>query len=213
MSEAPTRVGQASHGQNSRGAPTLAGRPARRGRNSTLVRPAPFRYQLLMRNLIAVAATVVALAGSGWPQTPPAATITPAPDSAFAERFRQADRNGDGVITDDEARAAGLWFTNDFDSVDTDRSGTVTLFELVRAGQQRLSRWLSARDSADTNHDGQLTEAEAAQVPGLASTFTAADRNHDRAVSRAEFESYALDRLNRGADLPSVAPNIFEKRF
>ena len=166
-----------------------------------------------MKRWLTGLATIVALAAGAWPQTPPSATIGPAQDRRFAERFRQADRNGDGVITNDEARAAGLWFTEDFGTVDTDRSGTVTLFELGQAAQQRLSRWLADRDAADTDHDGRVTAAEAARVPGLAEAFTRVDRDHDRAVSRAEYESYALDRLSRGAELPSVAPNLFEKRF
>jgi len=32
-------------------------------------------------------------------------------------------------------------------------------------------------------------------------------------MSRPEFESYALDRLYRNSELPSVAPNIIEKKF
>ena len=84
-----------------------------------------------MRTLLIVVAMVIALAGAAWSQTPGATGETQ--DSRFAERFRQADANGDGRITEEEARAAGLWFTQDFNSVDTDRSGTVTLFELAQA--------------------------------------------------------------------------------
>jgi Ca2+-binding EF-hand superfamily protein len=163
-----------------------------------------------MRTLLTVAVTVVALAGTGWPQTP---RTTSAPDSRFAERFRQADANGDGVITIDEARAANLWFKRDFDSVDTDRSNTVTLFEFGEALQQRLSRWLSDFDAADANHDGQVTEDEAARAPTLADVFTTIDHRKDHAVSRQQYESYAIERLSRDSELPSVVPNIFEKRF
>ena len=135
------------------------------------------------------------------------------PERRFAERFRQADSNGDGFISAEEARAAGRWFMQDFDSVDTDRSGTVTLFELAQALQRRLRRWLSERDTAAADRDGRLTEDEAARVPSIAEVFTAADRNKDRIVSRAEFDSYAIDRMYRHSELPSVAPNIIEKRF
>ncbi len=164
-----------------------------------------------MQALLIVAAIVVVLAGAAWPQTPGA--TGEARDSRFAEHFRQADTNGDGRITEDEARAAGLWFTQDFNSVDTDRNGTVTLFELSQALQQRLSRWLSDFDAADANHDGRVSEDEAARAPSIAEAFTTIDRNKHRAVSRPEYESYAIDRLYRNAELPSVAPNIFEKRF
>ena len=162
-----------------------------------------------MRTLLTVAVTVLALAGTGWPQTP---RPTGAPDSRFAERFRQADANGDGVITADEARAAHLWFAQDFDKVDTDRSGTVTLFELAQALQQHLSHWLSDFDAADINHDGQVTEDEVARAPTIANVFTTL-RGKRHAVSRQQYESYAIERIYRDAELPSVAPNIFEKRF
>src|SRR5574341_1819719 len=118
-----------------------------------------------MRRFLVVAATLVAFTRAGWPQTPGATGV---PESQFTERFRQADANGDGLITDDEARAAGLWFTRDFTSVDTDRSGTVTLFELGQALQRRVSRWLSERAAADANHDGKLTQDEAARSPSIA---------------------------------------------
>jgi Ca2+-binding EF-hand superfamily protein len=163
-----------------------------------------------MRPLLTVAVTVVALAGAAWPQTP---RSTVAPESRFAERFHQADANGDGSITVEEAQAAHLWFKEDFDSVDTDRSGTVTLFELAQALQQRLSHWLSDFDAADVNHDGQVSEEEAAQAPTFANVFTSIDRGKHQAVSRRQYESYAVERIYRDAELPSVAPNIFEKRF
>lgn len=164
-----------------------------------------------MGTLLLVAAMLVVLTGTGWSQTP-GATGEPQ-DSRFAERFRQADANGDGRITEEEARAAGLWFTQDFNSVDTDRNGTVTLFELSQALQQRLSRWLSDFDAADANHDGRVSEDEAARAPRIAEAFTTIDRNKHREVSRQEYESYAIDRMYRDSELPSVAPNIFEKRF
>ena len=163
-----------------------------------------------MRTLVTMAVTVAVLAGTVWPQSP---HPTGAPDSRFAERLRQADANGDGVITPEEARAAHLWFKDSFDSVDTDHSGTVTLFELGQALQQRLSRWLSDFDAADANHDGVVTEDEAARAPSVADKFTTIDRGTDHAVSRQQYESYATERLFRDSDLPSVAPNIFEKRF
>lgn len=176
-----------------------------------LVEDAAFGYELFTKTLLTVAAVMVALTGTAWPQTPGATGEVR--DSRFAERFRQADANGDRVITEDEARAAGLWFTPDFNSGDTDRSGTVTLFELGQALQQRLSRWLSDFDVADADHDGRLTEDEARRVPSIADVFTTIHRNKDSTVSREEYQSYAIERLYRNSELPSVAPNIIEKKF
>ena len=163
-----------------------------------------------MRRLL-VAATALTFTGAIWAQTPK--PTGHGKESLFAERFRQADTNGDGVITDAEARAAGLWFKDDFNSVDTDRSGTVTLFELGQALQQRLNRWLSDFDAADADHDGRLTEDEVKRAPSIATMLTHLDRTKHPTVSRPEYESYAIERLYRDSDLPSVAPNIFEKRF
>jgi EF hand domain-containing protein len=165
---------------------------------------------MLMRTLLTVAAIVVTLVSLAQAQTPPA---TGAPDKQFAERFRQADTNGDGVISEAEARAAGLWFTEDLGSVDTDHSGTITLFEFGQAMQQRLNRWLSDLGTVDTNHAGVVKEDEARRVPGVADAFTTIDRHKDRAVRRDESDSYAIDRIYRSSELPSVAPNIIEKRF
>jgi hypothetical protein len=163
-----------------------------------------------MRTFLTVAALLV-LTGPAWSQT--SGTTGAGRESQFAERFRAADTNGDGVITADEARAAHLWFEQDFDKVDTDHGGTVTLFEFGQALQQRLSRWLSDFNTADANHDGRLTKGEAQRAPGIAEAFKAMKRNQGSTVTRGEYESYAIDRLYRNSELPSVAPNIIEKRF
>jgi hypothetical protein len=163
-----------------------------------------------MRTFLPVVA-VLGLAATAWAQTPKPTGA--GPDSQLTERFNRADANRDGSIDDAEARAAGLWFQDDFSGVDTDRSGTVTLFELGQVLQQRVSSWMSEFDAADLNHDGQVTEAEAKKAPNLWTMLTSGGRAQPATVSRSEFESYAFDRIYRQGDLPSVAPNIIEKRF
>jgi hypothetical protein len=163
-----------------------------------------------MRMVLSVVA-VLGLAASVWAQAPK--PTGPVPEGALAERFNRADTNRDGSIDDAEARAAGLWFQDDFGGVDADRSGTVTLFELGQALQQRVSSWMSEFDAADLNHDGQVTQDEAKRAPNLWKMLTSGGRGDPAAVSRSEFESYALERIYRPGDLPSVAPNIIEKRF
>src|SRR5512139_1026086 len=110
-----------------------------------------------MRTFLSVV-VVLGFAATAWAQTPKPAE--PGADNQLTERFNRADTNRDGRIDDAEARAAGLWFKDDFGSVDVDRSGTVTLFELGQALQRRVSSWMSEFDAADLNHDGQVTEAE-----------------------------------------------------
>jgi len=135
------------------------------------------------------------------------------PNREFAERFRLADKNQDGIITESEARAAGLWFRNDFNSVDADHSGTITLFELGTALQQRVGGSLSDFDAADTNHDGRLTEDELPRATTVTEFLTTMKRSGSSPVTRDEYESYAIERMYRDSELPSVAPNIIEKRF
>ena len=163
-----------------------------------------------MRTLLCVLA-VLGLAASARAQAPK--PTSPGRESELAERFNRADANRDGRIDNAEARAAGLWFQDDFSGVDTDRSGTVTLFELGQALQQRVRSWMSEFDAADLNHDGQVTEAEAKQAPNLWTMLTSGRRGQPSTVSRSEFESYAVDRIYRYGELPSVVPNIIEKRF
>lgn len=131
----------------------------------------------------------------------------------MAERFRNADRNGDGVIDAGEARTAGFWFQNDLKEVDNDNSGTVTIFELGQALQRRVARSLSEFDAADTNRDGKLSDDEISRAPTVAEVLDPSKRAKDTSLSRPEYESYAIDRLYRDAELKSVVPNIIDKRF
>ena len=163
-----------------------------------------------MRTLLCVLA-VLGLAASARAQAPK--PTSPGRDGELADRFNRADTNRDGRIDPAEARAAGLWFQDDLSGVDVDRSGTVTLFELGQALQQRVQSWMSEFDAADLNHDGQVTEAEAQQAPNVWKMLTSGRRGQPPTVSRSEFEAYAFDRIYRQGDLPSVAPNIIEKRF
>ena len=117
-----------------------------------------------MRTFLGVVA-VLGLVASAWAQTPKPTGV--GADSQLTERFNRADANRDGSIDDAEARAAGLWFQDDFSGVDTDRSGTVTLFELGQVLQQRVSSWMSEFDAADLNHNGQVTQDEAKRAPTL----------------------------------------------
>jgi|SRR5882724_3631727 len=44
-------------------------------------------------------------------------------------------------------------------------------------------------DKLDVNHDGKLSQDEAAAAPTVATNFAAADRDHDGTVSKDEFLS------------------------
>lgn len=49
-----------------------------------------------------------------------------------------------------------------------------------------------AFEQLDQNKDGALSESEASRVPGL--DFKKADTNHDRKLSRAEYETAAASK-------------------
>jgi len=49
----------------------------------------------------------------------------------------------------------------------------------------------SAFERADTNRDGQLSAAEAAQLPAIGNRFAQLDKDHNGSLSRAEFEAGA----------------------
>ena len=157
-------------------------------------------------------ATVVALFLGALALAQTSQPTTSQHQSQFADRFRRADTNGDGVISEAEARAAGL-LKDDFYGMDTDHSGTVTLFELSEAMQKKLGQWMSDFDSADTDHDGKLSQEEIKRAPGVEKMLSSSNQPKAQSMSRPEFESYALDRLYRNSELPSVAPNIIEKKF
>ena len=126
-------------------------------------------------------------------------------------RFRQADRDGDGKLSPAEARQAA-WLVDEvqrFDSIDRDHSGTVTLAEILATISEQVSSWMDA----DEDKDGRVTEAEAKKRGGLGDSFNRADANADGVVTRAEFEDLSQRTYYRDAELPSVAPNIIEKRF
>lgn len=139
------------------------------------------------------------------------ATPTDGMSEELVRRFRLADRDRDGALSPAEAKQAN-WFgeqVNRFESLDADRSGTVTLVEIGAAITSRVQEWLGA----DTDGDGRISAAEAqAQSGTLADAFRTGD-DGDGSLTREELESLSQRSYFEHSELPSVAPNIFEKRF
>jgi Ca2+-binding EF-hand superfamily protein len=152
----------------------------------------------------------VALAAIALAQTPAA----PGVDAELQRTFRQADADGDGALTRDEAIRAKLSLSKKetFDGVDKDHNGLVTLFELGDALQSRLRAW-AADAGVDRDGDGELSEDEATSEPAISAVFGGADADHDGKLSRDEYESFSRRNLYGNVDLPSVVPSIFEKKF
>jgi Ca2+-binding EF-hand superfamily protein len=138
-------------------------------------------------------------------------TPTAAPESnLLAEHFRQADHDGDGVLSAAEAQQAA-WFVKpeQFNTLDRDHSGTVTLLEIATAISQQVQEWLAT----DSDGDGRITASEARRQPTLADVWRRADIDADGVITRVELEEFSQRYYYGHSELPSVAPNIIEKRF
>lgn len=135
--------------------------------------------------------------------------------SKLQKEFDQADTNHDGKLSDEEARAAGFFSTDQpMNSVDADHDGQVTLFELADAVQRRLRASMSSRDAADTDGDGYVSEEEARASGGsILEIFKRADRDSDGRVSRDEIDVFVHDTYFSETADRGVVPNIFNKKF
>ncbi len=158
---------------------------------------------------VLLAAAALAVATVAWSQTD-SSTILPPSNSGLAESFRKADVNGDGALSIEEARQAGFGLSETFAAVDTDGSGTVTLFEIGEALHRKMSEWANA----DADGDGEVTEDEAKKgSTAILNAFLKADANTDHQVSREEYQSYSVRQMYRNVEMPSVYPNIIDKKF
>jgi Ca2+-binding EF-hand superfamily protein len=91
-------------------------------------------------------------------------------------RLKQADTNGDGMISQKEAQALPM-ISKHFAEIDANHDGQVT-FEELRAfhKQQRAAHW----KKLDSDGDGRVSLAEAqAGAPRLAEHFDQLDANKD----------------------------------
>jgi len=85
-----------------------------------------------------------ALLGSSlaYTQSDPMTTQTKQPKyvTRFEERFRAADKDGDGALSMPEAQAAGLnRIIDHFDQIDLNKDGKITIEELRDALRSRVS--------------------------------------------------------------------------
>jgi Ca2+-binding EF-hand superfamily protein len=91
------------------------------------------------------------------------------------ERLRQADTNGDGMISREEAAALPR-ISKHFDEIDTNHDGQLTADEM-RAFHQNLRA--AHLKKLDTDGDGRISRAEAQAAPRLAEHFDQLDANKD----------------------------------
>ena len=109
------------------------------------------------------------------------------------ERIKTADTNGDGKISREEANASLPRIAKNFDAIDTNKDGFITMDELQAAGGKggRMHKMHEHLKAADTNGDGKFSREEAnASLPRIAKNFDAIDTNKDGFVTMEELRAF-----------------------
>jgi hypothetical protein len=110
-----------------------------------------------------------------------------------ADRMKQADTNGDGLISRDEAKALPR-LAKHFDEIDTNHDGQISADEMRAAHEKRKAEHDKTRadhwKKLDTNGDGRISLEEAkAGAPRLAERFSAIDTNGDGFITPEEMKA------------------------
>lgn len=113
--------------------------------------------------------------------------------SRMEAHFKTADKDNDGSLTREEAAAMPRVAKN-FDAIDSDKSGTVTLAELQSATKKMAKevheRGVERFKAADGNGDGTLDRGEAKAMPRVAKNFDAIDADKSGSVTGKEIHEY-----------------------
>ena len=108
----------------------------------------------------------------------------------FMERLKAADRNADGML--DRQEAASLPFISEnFDAIDTDRNGYITLEELraFHASHRGHHGHGGFLKKLDKDGDGRISREEASAAPRLAQHFDRIDTDHDGFLTKEELKA------------------------
>ena len=140
--------------------------------------------------------TLTLLAAAGLLGATLGAQAAPEGRHGGMERLHQADTNGDGMISRDEAAALPR-IAKHFDEIDANHDGQVTADELRAFHQSlRAAHW----KKLDTDGDGRISRAEAqAGAPRLAEHFDQLDANKDGFLTPDELA--AAHRRHRSAQV------------
>ena len=137
----------------------------------------------------------IALAAAGALFIPLHAVYAGEHGSRMEAHFKAADKDNDGSLTRGEATAMPRVAKN-FDTIDADKNGTVTLDEL-RATMNKTAKEMHERGAqrfkaADSNGDGTLDKEEAKAMPRVAKNFDAIDADKSGAVTWKEIHNYMM---------------------
>ncbi|MBL0140809.1 MAG: EF-hand domain-containing protein [Betaproteobacteria bacterium] len=110
--------------------------------------------------------------------------------AGMLDRVKAADTNGDGMISREEAQASLPRLAANFDAIDANKDGFISLAEIEAA---RAAHGPAGRGEGwkkwDTNGDGKLSRDEVANAPRLAQEFDALDTNKDGFLSAEELQN------------------------
>jgi Ca2+-binding EF-hand superfamily protein len=107
-------------------------------------------------------------------------------DARGFERLKQADTNGDGMISRAEAAALPM-IAKHFDEIDANHDGQITADELRAFHEKRRAEQFK---KVDTNGDGKISKAEAqANAPRLYEHFDQLDINKDGFLTPDELKA------------------------
>jgi len=110
------------------------------------------------------------------------------------ERWKAADKDGNGSLSRDEAKASMPHLADNFDQIDGNKDGQVSADEMRafrKAGPHHDGGHMQQKfKAADTNGDGSLDLAEAQTgMPGLAERFSTVDANNDGKITPDELRA------------------------
>ncbi len=110
-----------------------------------------------------------------------------------AEAFQKADKEHDGTLDKEEAKAMPRVEKN-FDAIDKDKDGTVSLAEIhafMKVEKQAMhDKAAAAFKNADKDGDGTLDKEEAKAMPRVEKNFDAIDADKDGKVSMQEIHAF-----------------------
>jgi EF hand len=132
-----------------------------------------------------------------------AAPVTGAPAEASSEKmkahghgFAALDKNGDGVISREEA-AGRPRLAKMFDTLDINKDGGLSKEEMKAAHDKMQAKGMAR---IDTDRDGRISRTEAAGRPRLAENFDRIDANGDGFLSMEEIA--AAHKMRAAAHAP-----------